>query len=216
MIIRKIFDRRFDARTQKNLIAEDLKIPLDHLLSANQTHSKNIFSLRENDILPTGEIENIDAFISNVPGVFLMIKVADCHGILISDPAKNIIAAVHSGWRGSVQNIIAATIDVMKKFGSNPADLEVEISPSLGPCCQVFSDPYHELPAEFHQYIDEKNHVNFWQATLDQLSACGVLSKNIQQSKICTSCNTDQYFSYRKEGAATGRFAVVIGLNTLY
>lgn len=213
-LVHAIFDRSIDARTRRETIAQYLGIPLERLISASQTHGKNVFVFRAGDPLPTSEVDDVDAFVSNAPGVFFMIKVADCQAILFYDPVARVISAVHSGWRGSVQNIASETVSVMQKqFGCRPWDIRVGISPSLGPCCQIFTDPFHELPLAFHRYIQDNGAVNFWQATLDQLRAAGVLPQHIEHSHICNSCHTDEYFSYRKEGSATGRFCAVIGIH---
>jgi len=151
-----------------------------------------------------------DAFITNKKNIPLAIKIADCQGILIFDPKKNVIAAVHSGWRSSALNIIGKTITKMgEAFGSHPTDLRVGISPSLGSCCAEFSDPDNELPAFMKPYIKNR-HVDLWSAAIDQLKSAGVPKKQIKLSKECTKCNPDKYFSHRNKDL--GRMAVFISL----
>lgn len=216
-LFHEFFDRsinvRGDAHKSSEKIAEKISVPFLRLLFANQTHSKNVFTLKKNDPFPVSPIENIDAFVTNRDDVFLMIRSADCQAILIFDPVNRTVAAVHSGWRGSVQNVLREAIAVMcDEFGSLANDLYVAISPSIGPCCQVFSDPFSELPREFHSFILPGNFVDFWAVTDSQLREAGIPESHIENPRICTSCHTDQYFSYRKEGGETGRFASVIGL----
>lgn len=200
-------------RTHSEKIAEKISVPFQRLIFANQMHSKNVFALKKDDPFPVSPIENIDAFVTNRDDVFLMIRSADCQAILIFDSVRHVIAAVHSGWRGSMQNILGATIAVMcDEFGSLANDLYVAISPSIGPCCQVFSDPFSELPREFHSFILSGNSVDFWAVTDSQLREAGIPESHIKNPRICTSCHTDEYFSYRKEGSGTGRFASVISL----
>lgn len=216
-LFHEFFDRSIDARKNPEKIASACGI--ESLIFANQTHSKNVFSLHKNDLnnahdpLPNIPIENVDAFVTNQRGSYLMIRSADCQAILICDPITRTVAAIHSGWRGSVQNILNETLHVMvDEFACIPANLHAAVSPSLGPCCQIFSDPFHELPESFHGFVHPNLHVNFWDVTKAQFSAAGIPENHIEFSNICTSCSTKSYFSYRKEGPETGRFASVIGL----
>lgn len=179
---------------------------------SNQLHGDNIIIVNE---YPNQELDG-DAFITNKPNIPLAVKVADCQGILIFDPKKNIISAVHSGWRGSALNIIGKTITKMSgKFNSNPLDLLVGISPSLGPCCAEFSDPENELPQFIHPYIKDRNacnersrSVDFWSLSFNQLKESGVREDNIELMNECTKCNSSGYFSHRN--GDSGRMAVFI------
>ncbi len=153
-----------------------------------------------------------DALSTDMSGVLLLIKAADCQPVLLYDPVKKVIANIHSGWKGSIQNIIGRTVKTLNhKFKCRSHDILVGVGPSLGPCCGEFINYKQELPEEFWEYKDDDNHFDFWAISRDQLLSTGVLDKNIFISKICTKCHTDQFFSYRNEGT-TGRFAAVIGL----
>ena len=170
---------------------------------SNQLHGDEVIVIDE---YPNEELSG-DAFITNKSNIPLAIKVADCQGILIFDPINKAIAAVHSGWRGSTLNIIGKTIKKMfDEFGSNPSDLLIGISPSLGPCCAEFSDPMNELPAFIHPFI-KNNHVDFWSLSIDQLKRAGVLEDNIEMMNECTKCNQSDYFSHRNgDGGRMGVF----------
>jgi len=153
-----------------------------------------------------------DAMITDIKKINLVIQVADCQSILLHDPDRQVIANVHSGWRGSIKNIIGRTISIMEKeYGSKPGNIVAGISPSLGPCCAEFVNYKNEIPEKLWKYKDDSDHFDFWAISLDQLCDAGVLEKNISLSKICTRCNTDMFYSFRGEGV-TGRFAAVIGL----
>ncbi|MBU1992984.1 MAG: polyphenol oxidase family protein [Patescibacteria group bacterium] len=207
----KIFGREFgDVQENREKICEELGIPTDNLYYANQIHSDNILAVRERP--EKNYLDGYDAFISNVPGLFFMVKVADCQGVLMYDDTAGVVTAVHSGWRGSVKNIVGKTVQKMiSEFGCNPQNIHVVISPSLGPCCAEFTDPHAELPECFGKYIDGKK-CDFWRCTEDQLTAEGVLPENVNNMRICTVCNTDKYFSYRKEGGENARNGAIIGL----
>ena len=183
------------------------------LIFLNQVHGDEIlvFSRDEPAPDPTGKRQG-DAMITNRPGLMLAVKLADCQGVLLHDPDKKVTAAVHSGWRGSVADIIGKTIDRMKtEFGCRPGDILAGISPSLGPCCAEFVNYKKELPAHFRPYKDGRDHFDFWQISRAQMTAAGIPENNIEIAAVCTSCRTDLFYSYRKEGR-TGRFTVVAGM----
>ena len=153
-----------------------------------------------------------DSLITNTPQKFLVVQVADCQSILLYDPTMQVVSNIHSGWRGSINNIIGSTVQIMAAyFGCIPSDIIAGIGPSLGPCCAEFINYKKEIPEKYWQYKNADNHFDFWSASLDQLCQAGVLLENIHLSRICTKCNTDQFFSFRGEGT-TGRFATLIGL----
>lgn len=154
----------------------------------------------------------VDALVTNIPKRFLVVQIADCQSTLMYDPVRGIVANVHSGWRGSISNIIGITIKVMEKsLGCAPSDIIAGIGPSLGPCCAEFVNYNKEIPKQFWRYKDENSHFDFWSVSCDQLCTAGVLIENIVLSKLCTKCNPDRFFSFRGEGT-TGRFASIIGL----
>ncbi len=186
------------------------------LVFLKQVHGRNVVEFSGNNKVfaktTSGEALVGDAMITNIPGRNLVVQIADCQSILMYDPYRNVVANVHSGWRGSINNITGRTIMTMeKKYGCRPKDIVVSISPSLGPCCAEFINFKKEIPQKFWKYGDDFNLFDFWAITCDQLSDAGILSENIYLSRICTKCSTDLFFSYRGE-SVTGRFAVVIGL----
>lgn len=190
------------------LIREELG--LARLVSARQVHGDSILNV---DWLPETDEEHAghDALMTNIPEVGLMIQQADCQAVLLYDPEHGAVANIHSGWRGSVANIIAKTVAAMvKAYGTRPAALHAAISPSLGPCCGEFINYRAELPLVFHAYQTQANHFDFWAISRDQLRDAGVRLEQIEIAGRCTVCDED-YFSYRREGV-TGRFASVIGM----
>jgi YfiH family protein len=153
-----------------------------------------------------------DALITDVSGAALVIQVADCQPVIIVDPATGAIANIHSGWRGSVQNIIGVTIDRMEaQYRSRPQDLVCAIGPSLGPCCAEFVNYKEEIPQAFWGYRRPNDFFDFWQISIDQLIDAGVKPENISLAGVCTKCNQHLFFSYRGD-QLTGRFAAVIGI----
>lgn len=186
------------------------------LVFADQVHGTKVLVFAKDnkagmevssDVPPVG-----DAMVTDIRKKILVVQVADCQAVLMYDPIRHVVANVHSGWRGSINNIIGHTIRVMeKKFGCSPCDIIADIGPSLGPCCAEFINYKTEIPKEFWKYKDGSDHFDFWSISFDQLCDAGVLTENIYLSKMCTRCNTDLFFSFRGEGT-TGRFSAFIGL----
>ncbi len=185
------------------------------MIYLQQTHSDRIRTITKK-MEPFGGKNNIqlkgDAIITNLYGKNLVILTADCQAVLLFDPVRKIIANVHSGWRGSVLNIVGKTIRKMVTvFKTEPADILAGIGPSLGPCCAEFIHFEKEIPKYLWKYKNSGNRFDFWKLTHDQLVLEGVLPENMAFSKLCTRCHTDLFFSYRAE-TITGRFAGAIGL----
>lgn len=155
-----------------------------------------------------------DAAITNLPGFNLVINTADCQAILLFDPIKKVVAAVHSGWRGAAKMVTSKVILLMSKiYGCEPNNILAGVSPSLGPCCSYFTDPHNELPKHMHKYILTDGHkVDFYKAINDELLAAGLKKDHIELAKICTKCKSDLFFSYRQDKQDTGRMASIIGL----
>jgi polyphenol oxidase len=153
-----------------------------------------------------------DALVTDHPGAFLVITVADCQAILIYDPRRRVVANVHSGWRGSVEGLVVRTLTLMcERFGCDPRNVQVGVGPSLGPCCAEFINYRTEIPPELWSYRRDSVRFDFWAISRDQLIRAGVPAEQIVVSGFCTKCLTNRFFSYRAE-KTTGRFAVVIGI----
>ncbi len=184
------------------------------LLFFNQIHGDEIAVL-EHDYKYVAHKKKdyvCDAVVTSVPGKNIVIQVADCQAVMAYSPKNKVIANIHSGWRGSIKNIIGKTIKIMKKeFDVNPSGIYAGIGPSLGPCCGEFINYKKEIPEKYRKYKDDHNHFDFWSMSVDQLMDAGVPFENIHVSEFCTKCRTDLFFSYRGEGL-TGRFAAVIGI----
>jgi hypothetical protein len=175
--------------------------------SAVQNHSKTIHIVDTNfDEKRTG-----DALITCKADILLLIKTADCQPVLLVDPENTIVSVIHSGWRGSVQNIIGATVHKMEEMGSNPQKILAGIGPSLGPCCAEFINYKKELPEYMWKFTSKPNHFDFWAISSKQLCDAGILENHIEIAQMCTKCQTNLFYSYRKQ-KVSGRFASVIGI----
>ncbi|MDR1308385.1 MAG: polyphenol oxidase family protein [Deltaproteobacteria bacterium] len=158
---------------------------------------------------PGQVFEGFDALVSGF-GHTLMIRLADCQGLLIYDRASRVLGLAHNGWRGSVQNVAGRTANTMARiFGLDPRGFVACVSPSLGPCCAEFVNYRDELPPEFLDFKDERDHFDFPAITRRQLMAAGLRGENIELSGLCSRCS-DDFFSHRRGDA--GRFALLAGV----
>lgn len=183
-----------------------------------------------------------DASATNRPGLLLAVQTADCVPILLVDAKNRAVAAVHAGWRGTLQRIVSKAIGKMQmQFGTRPADLLAAIGPSIGGCCyEVGTEVASEFRSQFpnasdwfdelrtgdepnplqwlnmappgHQPPPKNVLLDLRKANRAQLLEAGVSAENISVSDLCTSCRRDLFFSYRKEAGATGRLLSVIGI----
>jgi hypothetical protein len=153
-----------------------------------------------------------DAMVTSIPGIMPVIQVADCQAVVVHDPVRQVVANIHSGWRGSVGNIVGKTVAAMKQtFGCRPADMVAGIGPSLGPCCAEFIHYRTEIPPALWRHRIGERHFDFWSMSLAQLKDSGLAEEHVRIAGVCTRCRTDLFYSYRAE-KTTGRFAVAAGL----
>ena len=208
-------DAAAHVRRNRNLVCQ--AVEGQDLVFVKQVHDDQVVILNSKNIdsydgthraIGTG-----DALVTNVSGKFLTTQLADCQPILLYDPNRQVVANVHSGWRGSIKNILGRTLGIMEKyFKCDSAHIVAGIGPSLGPCCAEFVNYRKEIPRIYWRYKSTDDHFDFWALSRDQLIHAGVRAENIETSRMCTKCNTQAFFSYRGEGR-TGRFAAVIGIN---
>ncbi len=185
------------------------QLDLAHLVFPHQEHGVGICRVTASNV---GDHFVADGLITNEPGIGLGATHADCQIALFYDPVQRAVGIAHSGWRGSVQNIYRHLIEALhREMGSQPRDLLVAISPSLGPDHAEFKNYQTELPETFWDAQVAPNHFDFWEISRRQLLQCGVLETHIEVANLCTCCEVKDYYSYRRE-KKTGRNGTVIGL----
>lgn len=164
-------------------------------------------------------VREVDALLTNAPGVPLMLRYADCVPIFFFDPAHRAIGVAHAGWRGTVAKIATKAVRAMfEAFGTQPRDLIALIAPSIGPCCyRVGEDVITQVRAAFDNadellklQADGRVNLDLWQANAWQLRALGV--EQIKVAGLCTADHTQDFYSWRAEKARTGRFGAIIAL----
>ena len=204
----------------KNRTFFNQKFPNMSFVVANQTHSANIKIITKKEtkgwINLESAIEDCDALITNQKNIMLTILTADCVPILLFDKKQNIIAIVHAGWKGTEKKIVSKTIEKMKQvFNSNPKDILASIAPSIGKCCYEVDwnvAKYFKDIGDDYKDKEKKQMLDLPYINKTQLLKVGVDEHNIELSNICTACEVENYFSYRKEKGCSGRFMSMIGL----
>ena len=195
----------------RTLLAEKLGIEKDQLIFPRQEHTNCVAEI---NYIPDVEIKATDALITNKKGICLCVQTADCVPILLFDPVKKVIAAVHAGWRGTVKKIVSSTVEQMiSNYNSNPKDILAVIGPSIGPEVyevgdEVVVEARKSLPNPEEALIlniSGKYHFNLWEANQQLLVSVGIPVQNIEISGECTFSNPHNYFSARNNGVATGR-----------
>ncbi|MDQ6478353.1 peptidoglycan editing factor PgeF [Dyadobacter sp. LHD-138] len=190
---------------------ESLGIPLSQVAKSHQVHGSEILVVTQ-----AGRFDGYDALITNVPAVQLSVTIADCTPILIFDPVKKAVAAVHAGWRGTVQQIVLKTVKLLQEtYGSNPADCLAFVGTCIDACSFEVGEEVAENFQSDYKSRDEqtgKFFVDLKAANRSQLIEAGVKPENIEVSPYSTVIHNEDYFSYRKEKGLTGRLLATIGI----
>jgi len=165
-------------------------------------------------------LPDVDAMVTNAVGIFLITFYADCIPVYIFDPYHRAIGLVHSGWKGTYQNIAVKAVQAMQQaFGSQCDNLEVFIGPGIDKCCFEIQSDLAVKVGHVLQRTDDIILTNSGTITWDlkktiklSMLDAGIQEEHILISNLCTSCNTDQFFSYRRENGQTGRMAAIMAI----
>ena len=152
-----------------------------------------------------------DALISSIAGQRIGIRTADCVPLLLADPDRPVVAAVHAGWRGTVAEIAVKTVRRMHEdFGSDPGRIYAAIGPAIGECCFEVGA---EVAEQFERWFpNSKNltHVNLAETNYRQLLESGLLPEHIDDQRLCTACDAERFHSFRRDREQSGRMVAAI------
>ena len=189
---------------------------LKNLSKNKQIHSNIVNKVDKDNI---GQIIDGDAIITNEKNVPLLILTADCVPVVLVDKVNKAVGLVHAGWRGTYGKICSETLQSMKEnYNTNTEDVVANIGPSIGKCCyevsydlvEKFSALLPNADEKIYEIRDEKYYLDLWEINTQILKEFGVLKSNIINMNICTSCNCDRFFSYRKHDKTTKRIGTFI------
>ncbi len=186
-----------------SLFCSDLGISPGSLARSFQVHGDQIWQASH-----TGYINGFDAIISDSLGIFAGVGIADCCPILLADPVRQSVAAIHAGWKGTVQEIVRKTVAQMVYNGSKPDDILAYV----GPCISLEHFEVGDEVAEQFEFKEKRGarwHVDLKATNVAQLQDIGV--SQIEISDYCTVKNNDLFYSHRNEKGITGRMLAVIG-----
>jgi len=198
-------------------VASAFEVCIDRVVTVNQVHGENIVTV---DDLNFRDVRNVhaDALITNVPGIAIGVETADCVPVLLFDPVKSAVAAVHAGWKSTVRKIVQKAVHRMhEEFGSQPAQLIAAIGPAIGPECYEVDErvmgPVREAFSFWNEVStprgDDHWSLDLVKANKLELLQIGLAEQNVHTLGLCTSCRRDLFYSFRAEGK-TGRMLSVI------
>jgi hypothetical protein len=188
-----------------------------------QVHGSDVLVIRDPGD-PRSEGERCDALATNLKGLLLGVKTADCVPILLADSRRGACAAVHAGWRGTLAGIVPRALAALREeFGTDPRDVRAAVGPAaLGCCYEVgeevinpFREKFDDADSLFTGTTEGHALVDLHEANRRQLVAAGVPAGRVYLLPLCTMCRPDLFFSYRKDRplhGRTGRLLSVIGM----
>lgn len=196
------------------------------MVLSHQTHTTNVREATEADygkgLTVPRDYENVDGFVTNVPGLTLVTFYADCVPLYIADPVHRAIGLSHSGWRGTVNRMGKATIEKMQAlYGSRTEDLICCIGPSIcRDCFEVGSEVAEVFWKEFGEeragelllQRNGKFYIDLWRANEFVFLDCGVRPRHIHTTNLCTHCNPDILWSHRSFGTHRGNLGAFLSL----
>lgn len=220
-------DSRENIDHNRQLLCNELHIPTQNLIGAHQVHSaKTILIDKTLLALPESErkaaLEGFDALLCNISGICITVTTADCVPILLYDPIHKAVAAIHSGWKGTLDNIAAATIDKMQEhFDTDPRSLVAAIGPCIsGEAYEVGEELYQQFQEkgfDVSRYFSPKSGQKYLfdvrAVVFDEIKTKGV--KDIEISTHCTYSEPELFFSARRQGIRSGRMLSGIKIEVL-
>jgi YfiH family protein len=197
-------------KRSRSSLAKSIGINPEKLIYPKQTHSSCVAEISN---VGDNYLTKTDALVTQTPGICIGVQTADCVPVLLFDPVKKVVAAVHAGWRGTVKKIVFEAVEKMKKYGTVPKDIRVAIGPSISMKNyevgdEVIGNVKKSIPnakKTFQKIQNNKYLFDLWQANAELLYSTGIQENNLQVLGECSFGNTDKYFSARRDGINTGR-----------
>ncbi len=203
-----IYGRRTELLTAMGLTPAEVQ---PNLVGVYQKHTATVLAVGPEaygaELNWDKPLPDADGLLTDQPGIPLMTIHADCPPILLYDPQKRVVGAIHSGWRGTVGRIGQAAVRLMtEQYGSQPENILAGIGPSIGPCCYQVGEPVlsevgQAFPAKAAELLplqpDGSYHFDLWLAIQLTLLDAGLSLRHIENSGLCTRCHQDKFFSYR-------------------
>ena len=210
------FNLSYSVGEEKQIVDQNRKIFFEEigLNTGIVSYQKQVHEDLIRVVNDSGNCGESDALITTSKNLGLAISSADCPAIFIYDPVKKVIAAVHSGWRGTEKKILQKTLIKLKnEFNSIASDLVCYIGPSISKNnYEVGNDVAEKFKEEFVVKKENKFFLNVAGANYKMLISEGVKEVNIQQSNLCSFEYKNVLHSYRRDGQRSGRAVGVIAM----
>jgi polyphenol oxidase len=196
-------------RANRDSFLRELRIKEEELAIPRQVHSSTVMRADR-----PGSYPDCDGLVTDKPRVFLSVSTADCIPLFIVDREKKVIAAIHSGWRGTVAAIAVQGVRKMiEEYGADPRAMSAYVGPAASVCCYAVSpDLASRFESRFVREVEGKLHVDLKGTVLNQLQSAGISPSSIDVNPLCTISEPSLFHSYRRDGAKSGRMMGVIGL----
>lgn len=198
-------DNPLDVAQNRAILAQELRLDPQRLVIPHQVHGTKVTLVDG-----TSSPEDVDALVTQTPGLCVCVNTADCIPVLLYDSVQRAVAAVHAGWRGTVADIVGKTVQFMQQHcGTSPANLHAVIGPGIGVKAFEVGDEVYDafrqsgFPMDTIAQREAKWHIDLWEANRWLLARCGV--ERIFVSGICTFQHQDEFFSARRLGIRSGR-----------
>lgn len=194
------------------------------IYTVHQVHGNQIVAIdqpRDNSNPSAVSLGQADAVMTATPGVAVMTLHADCLPIILVDPNKPAVCAIHAGWRGTVVDVVGAAVNAIQStYGSEPSSLIAVFGPGMKSCCYEVGDEVVDAWREVAGADAElalrpgprRWHFDLGLANRWLLERAGVRIELMDDPELCTMCHGDRWFSHRQQGPETGRFGAIVGI----
>lgn len=204
-------DNPFDVFKNLEICCDSLGLCKENLTLTNQLHTDNVRFLCKEDVgkgLVKEWKDGVDAIVTDCENVPLMCYSADCVPVLLCETGGKIVGAVHSGWRGTAENIVKNTVFVMEEHGADKEKICAFIGPAIGMCCYEVSEDVAEKFERYGECVRRKENGKYMldlkNIVKNQLTESGIKEENIDVAPFCTSCDNDKFFSHRRQNGKSG------------
>ena len=194
------------------------------VIYGSQVHSADVLTVSTEDLKNSPDTRQLDGYVSDIPGIALMVKSADCLPILFcgtKDDGSPVIGAVHAGWKGTVMGIAAEAVRKMVALGADLSSIRVAIGPSIHKCCFEVKEDFVDSVISYTDksfadrhihYTDGRYFASLQDMNTEILESAGILRERIDVCEICTAHNPHEYHSHRATKGERGVGGAIIGI----
>lgn len=207
-------------RMNRRLLSDAIGISPERIFAPYQIHEAEIGCIDARFLSLSAaqqkeEMHGKDALVTDVPEICIAVSTADCVPVLVYAPDKKVVAAIHAGWRGTVKQIVAKTVDYMiARYDCDVSRMMAGIAPSISK--EAFevgdevADAFRATGIDMSRIMERnaqtgKAHIDLWEANRIQLLQAGLPAQHIEVSGICTWQHHEDFFSARRLGIKSGR-----------